>query len=132
MAKNQDCIFCKIVNKEIPARIIYEDDKCIVLPDKFPGTEGQVLVISKKHKPYIFDLNEAIFTDLFKIARKVGRAIDKAFPSERTCILVEGFDVPHIHVRLHPTYGKGLIRNGDEASNEELTEVVEKIKANLE
>ncbi|MFH1803193.1 MAG: HIT family protein [archaeon] len=131
MAKDKNCIFCKIIKKEIPVDIIFESDKCIAIPDKFPGTKGQVLVISKKHAPYIFDLSETIFTDLFKASRKIGRAIDEAFPSERTCILVEGFDVPHVHVRIHPTYGKGLIRNGDEASNEEIKEVVKKIKEKL-
>lgn len=127
----KDCIFCKIIKDEVLRETIYEDDKCIVIPDRFPGTKGQSLVISKKHEPYIFDLDESIFTHLFKITQKIGKAIDKAFKPDRTCVLVEGFDVPHVHIRLHPTFNKGLIRNGKEISKEEMKKVAEKIKANL-
>lgn len=124
----KDCIFCKIIGGEIPANKIYEDDVCIVIPDKFPGTKGQVLIISKVHDGYIMDLSEDVYLHLFKVSRKIGKAIDKAFKPDRTCILVEGFDVPHVHVRLHPTYGDGLIRNGDEVDDEVLKEVSEEIK----
>lgn len=126
-----DCIFCKIIEKNIPSNTIFEDDLCIVILDKFPGTNGQSLIISKKHDDYIFDLSDKIYDHLFQIAKKIAKAIDKSLKPERTCILVEGFDVPHVHVRLHPTYGKGLIRNGKEASDEELTKISNQIKSKL-
>jgi len=129
--KDKNCIFCKIAQGKIPADKIYEDEKCIVILDKFPATEGQSLVISKEHIPYIFDLDDELYLHLFKITKKIGKAIDKSLKPERTCILVEGFDVPHTHVRIHPTYGKGLIRNGKETTSEELKEIANKIKKSL-
>ncbi len=125
---NKDCIFCKIAKGEIKSVWLFEDKFCFVMLDKFPGTKGQALVIPKKHVNYILDVDDEIYIHLFKVAKKIGKAIDKSLKSERTCILVEGFDVPHTHVRLHPTYGKGLIRNGKMAEDEELKKVSEKIK----
>ena len=126
-----DCIFCKIIEGNIQSKKLYEDNKCIVILDKFPATNGQSLVIAKKHTDYIFDLDDVTYSHLFKITKKIGKAIDKALKPERTCILVEGLDVPHVHVRLHPTYGKGFVRNGKEASEEELEKTSEKIKSKL-
>lgn len=128
---SKECIFCKFAqNKEYAVRL-YEDDKCFVIMDKFPATAGQTLVISKIHEGYVFNLEKKIYSHLFNIAQKIGKATDSALKSERTCILVEGFDVPHVHIRLHPTYGEGLRRNGKEADDEHLREIAEKIKREL-
>ena len=54
----EDTIFTKIINREIPAEIIYEDEHVIVIPDKFPSMEGQVLVVAKKPEPYMFALED--------------------------------------------------------------------------
>lgn len=126
-----DCIFCKIIKGEIKEEKIYEDETCIVITDKFPGSKGQSLVISKIHEPYVFNLPDKVYEHMFKIAKKVGKAIDKAFKPYRTCVVVEGFDVPHVHIRLHPSYNKDLVRNGLEASTEERKQLVKEIKKNL-
>jgi len=130
-----NCIFCKIINKEIPAHLIYEDDRCIVILDKFPITKGQGLVIPKEHLEYVLDLDDELYRHLFTIAKKVGKAIDQALNTLKTCLVVEGFDVPHAHVKLFPAY-KGqelslLGQTGEEASDEELLGIVEKIKTFL-
>ncbi len=129
--ENKDCVFCKIVNKKIPAEVIYEDDKCLVIPDKFPATKGQSLVITKKHEDYIMNLDSKVYQHIFNVARKISLAIDKAFDTERTCIVVEGFEVPHVHIRLHPAYEKRLLTSGFEEGIIELKKVVNKIKENL-
>jgi len=129
--KGEDCIFCKIVNNEISRDEIYEDGHCIAMLDKFPATKGQSLVISKKHIPYIFDLDDDTYNHLFKITKKISKAIDKTLKPKRICIMVEGFDIPHTHIRIHPTYGKGIERNGKEISREESKSLTKQIKDNI-
>jgi histidine triad (HIT) family protein len=63
------CIFCQIVEKKISSPIIYEDDSCIVIPDKFPATEGQTLVIIKKHIPYFLDLPDDLYLHILKVSK---------------------------------------------------------------
>lgn len=128
----KDCIFCKIVLGEVPSNKIYEDSECIVIPDKFPSAIGQAIVISKKHEPYAFNLEDKNYLHLFSVAKKVALACDRAFSSERTCLLVEGFHVPHAHIKLYPTFGKGInFHMGNEISLEESGEIAEKIRAEL-
>ena len=95
-------IFTKIINREIPAAFVYEDDVCVAIIDKFPETVGKTLIIPKKQVDYIFDLDDETYQHLFEIAKKVSKALDKTFKTERTCLLVEGFEIPHVHIKLYP------------------------------
>lgn len=128
----KDCIFCRIVSGEIASDKIYEDSECLVIPDRFPSAIGQTLVIAKKHEPYAFNLDDKNYLHLFSVAKKVAIASDKAFGSDRTCLLVEGFHVPHVHLKLYPTSGKKLdFGMGNELSAEEIREITEKIRERL-
>lgn len=128
----QDSIFTKIIKREIPAEIIYEDEKAIVILDLFPNTEGQSLVISKEQVDYIFDLDTETYHHLFDVAEKVSRALDKTFGALRTCIVVEGFEVPHAHLRLYPRTERSLtLAAGEKLSDEKLKELGTRIRANL-
>ncbi len=104
-----DSIFTKIIKREIPAAIIYEDEHTIVFPDKFPSMSGQLLVVTKRQVPYIFDLPEGEYQALMATTKKVARALDAALGKERTCIAIEGYEVPHVHVRLYPANAPGLV-----------------------
>lgn len=131
-----ESIFSKIIRREIPAVFVYEDDVCVVLMDKFPGAVGQTLVIPKKEVDYIFDLDETTYNHLFMVAKEIAKASDKAFQPERTCLVVEGFEVPHTHIKVYPVTngGEGLrpfLKNGKMADDLELAKLAEQIKANL-
>jgi histidine triad (HIT) family protein len=134
---SRDCIFCKILAGEIPHVKLYEDDSCLIVMDKFPVLKGQVLAIVKKHEPYIFDLDEEMYSKALLAAKKVVKAMDKAMgisfhSDDRTCMVVEGFEVAHAHIKLFPTFDKKLeIHGGKEESDEELTALAEKIKSEL-
>lgn len=95
-------IFTKIINREIPAFIVYEDDRSIAILDKFPAVGGQTLVIPKVEVDYAFDLPDDLYHHLFTVAKKLVPALDRAFATERTCLIIEGFEVPHVHVKLFP------------------------------
>ena len=127
-----DTIFTKIIKREIPAEIIYEDEHVIVIPDKFPSMEGQTLVVMKQQVAYVFDLDETTYHALMDATQKIARALDKAFGAIRTCVVIEGFEVPHVHVRLYPCKAATLtLSPRREATDEELKIAADKIRAGL-
>ncbi len=95
-------IFSKIISREIEGVFVYEDDVCVVLMDKFPVVAGQTLVIPRLEVDYIFNLPKETYDHLFEVAKKIALASDKAFNTTRTCLAVEGFEVPHVHIKLYP------------------------------
>ncbi len=128
-----ESIFSKIIRREIPSQFVYEDDVCVVIMDKFPSVKGQTLVIPKRETDYIFDLDDATYTHIFTIAKKVAKASDKALNPTRTCLAVEGFEVPHVHIKIYPIHdtSRGLgpyLSNGEMAEDEDLAALAEKIK----
>ena len=127
-----DTIFTKIIKREIPAEIIYEDEHVIAIPDKFPSMEGQTLVVTKQQVAYVFDLDETAYHALMDATQKIARALDKAFSTIRTCVVIEVFEVPHVHIRLYPCKTATLtLSPRHEATDEELKAVADKIRAEL-
>lgn len=128
-------IFTKIINREIPGHFVYEDDICVVIMDKFPAVPGQTLVIPKEETDYLFNLPEQTYNHLFAIASKVARASDKVFGALRTCLVVEGFEVPHVHIRLYPmtraeSLGHTMVKQ-QEAAEATLAKQAEQIKIEM-
>ena len=95
-------LFTKIVNGEIPAYKVAEDDRFLAFLDAFPTTKGHTLVIPKQQVDYIFDLDEEVYIGLMAFARKVAAAVEKAVPCKRIGLAVVGLEVPHTHVHLIP------------------------------
>ena len=128
-----ETIFQKIINREIPTVKLYEDLNCIVIMDKFPSTEGQSLVISKRVVDYAFDLDDTTYAHMMLVAKKIANATDKALNPYRTCLVIEGFEVPHAHIKLYPVTEKKIVTEmGPEKSDEELEEVDKKIREYIE
>ena len=110
-----DCIFCKIISKEIPAKILYEDDDTISFLDTFPITKGHTLVIPKKHFPQIQDMPENVNQKLFDTVHKIIHKTDSVKGS--TLVLIHngkesGQEIMHVHIHLIP---RGLDDSGDHA-----------------
>jgi histidine triad (HIT) family protein len=129
---NMASIFTKIIRREIPGHFIYEDETCVVILDKFPAVKGQSLVIPKKEVDYAFDLDEETYLHLTKIAKRIAQASDRALGAVRTCLVIEGFDVPHVHIKLYPLMDThtplgSIMPTGKEASDEELAIVATQI-----
>lgn len=125
-------IFDKIIAKEIAAQFVYEDDTCIVVMDKFPVVTGQILIIPRKCEDYIFNLDDEIYQHLFTITKKISIALDATYNTLRTCVAVEGFEVPHVHIKLFPLTTTWFDpHGGKEASDEVLQAEADKIKSFL-
>ena len=95
-------IFTKIINREIPAYIVAEDDKHIAFLDIFPTAKGHVLAIPKREVDKIFDLSEQEYLELMQFARKIAKAQEKVIDAKRIGMAVIGLEVPHVHVHLIP------------------------------
>jgi len=95
-------IFTKIINGEIPAYKIAEDDNYLAFLDVNPNAKGHTLCIPKQEIDKIFDMEEEHYLGLMKFSRKVAKAIEKTVPCKRVGIAVIGLEVPHAHVHLIP------------------------------
>lgn len=100
-ASNQiDCIFCKIIRKEIPANTVYEDANFIAFLDINPQSPGHTLVIPKDHHRWVWDVPNV--GEYFEVAAKIARAQRKAFGQEMIIGKVFGEDVAHAHIWVFP------------------------------
>ena len=95
-------IFSKIIAGEIPSYKIVEDDKFFAFLDIFPIAEGHTLVVPKVEIDKIFDLDDETIAEFFVFAKKIGKAIEKAFDCNRCGVTVVGLEVPHAHIHLIP------------------------------
>ena len=95
-------LFTKIVNGEIPAYKVDEDDNFLAFLDINPLAEGHTLVIPKKEIDYIFNIDDELYMGLFIFAKKVAKGIEKVIPCKKIGIAVVGLEVPHAHIHLVP------------------------------
>ncbi len=120
-------IFTKIVNGEIPAYKIAEDDNYLAFLDVNPNAKGHTLCIPKQEINKIFDMEEEHYLGLMKFARKVAKAVEKTVPCKRIGVAVVGLEVPHVHVHLIPLHDMDDMRFQRKVSlNEEEFEVLTK------
>ena len=100
-------IFTKIINKEIPAYIIQEDDQFIAILDIMPLVKGHVLIIPKVEENKLFDNSDAILSKALLFAKPIAKVLEKIFPCDRCGISVIGLEVPHTHIHLVPIQTAG-------------------------
>lgn len=95
-------IFTKIVNGEIPAYKVAENDAYLAFLDVNPNAKGHTLVIPKKEENKLFDLSKEGYSELMSFSYRVAKAIEKTIPCKRVGLSVIGLEVPHVHVHLIP------------------------------
>lgn len=135
-----DCIFCKIVNNEIPSYKIYEDENVLAFLDITQGTKGHTLVIPKKHVKDIYELDEDTATQIFRVVPKIAKALKKAF-NPIGLNIVNNNEKPlqavfHYHLHLIPRYEDDHVvistdNNYGKFSNKEFLDRLTVIKENL-
>ncbi len=132
-----DCIFCKIIQGEIPATKVYEDEKVLAFMDINPLNDGHTLIVPKRHAETIFEIDPQDLIATIKVAQKLAIAIKKALDSDGMIVVqlnnkAAGQMVPHLHIHLIPRWendglqiGKWEIKPGD---MEKIKDIAEKIK----
>lgn len=104
-----NCLFCKIVGKKVPADILYEDEDVIVMMDAYPNVDGHVLVIPKKHYTDIFEIPADVLTKVIDIGKKETlRIMNKLNKKSLTFLINYGEQqaIKHFHLHLLPNFGK--------------------------
>ena len=104
-----DSVFTKIIKREIPAEIIYEDDSHIVILSIEPHNPGHSLVIPKKpHKGEYWQIGQEDFNLLNNLAKQISQVIISEIKCPRVGLVIEGWGVPdHVHINLIPIYKPG-------------------------
>ena len=126
-------IFTKIINGELPAYKIAEDDKFLAFLDVNPNAKGHTLCIPKQEINKIFDMEEDLYLELMQFSRKIAIALEKAIKCKRVGMAVVGLEVPHVHVHLIPLNEMDEMRfsNKVKLEKEEFENIVKEIKQYL-
>jgi len=128
------CIFCSIIQKDIPSHILYEDEKVICILDKYPMSIGHFLVIPKNHSEEFYDVEDETLARVMKVAKNIGYKVAQLYNADgMTFMQNNGMfkDVPHYHLHGFPRF-----KNDDfewrepnyEPNEEELYETLQSIK----
>ena len=127
-------IFTKIINGEIPAYKIAEDDNFLAFLDVNPNAKGHTLCIPKQEINKIFDIDEDLYLGLMQFSRKVALALEKTVPCKRVGMAVIGLEVPHAHVHLIPLNEMDEMRFQDKVrmEKEEFEALASAIRQNLD
>ena len=133
-----DCIFCKIISKEIPTKILYEDEDTISFLDAFPVAKGHTLVIPKVHHAKIQDLPFDVNQKLFDTVHKMTSKVDSLEGSTLIAIhngKESGQEIPHMHVHLIPRSNDdsagpvhSMFKDKIELSESEIDSIYNKLK----
>lgn len=126
-------IFTKIVNGEIPAYKIAEDDNFLAFLDVNPNAKGHTLCIPKQEIDKIFDIEDEMYLGLLKFSKKIAIALEKTVPCKRVGMAVVGLEVPHAHVHLIPLNEMDEMRfiNKVSLTKDEFEALAKSIQANL-
>lgn len=135
-----DCIFCKIVDGEIPSYKLYEDEHVLAFLDITHGTKGHTLIIPKKHIKNVYELDEETIFNVFKVVPMIANALKEAF-SPIGLNIINNNDQPHqsvfhFHIHLIPRYENdgmvlSTVNNYGKYKPEHFNELVKLIKEKI-
>ena len=126
-------IFTQLIQKEIPAHILYEDDTYFSFLDIRPISTGHALLIPKQEIDYMFDLDDDLLAGLMPIAKKIAIALKTVTQCHRVGMMVAGMEVPHAHLHLVPIANETQLSfaHAKPADPDELARLCTAIRAEL-
>ncbi len=133
-----DCIFCKIISKEVESNIIYEDDQTISFLDINPVNKGHSLVMPKNHYPTFMDIPKSELGAIFSTIQDVTSAVMKSMNASGSNLLMNnkkaaGQLVNHVHFHIIPRFKNDGLKHWPQGTYKEWEskEIAEKIKSFL-
>lgn len=138
--QDQNCIFCKIVAGQIPARIVRQNEKAMAFLDAFPLAAGHVLVVPKAHYQKVQDMAPADSQAVFQLVHEITGRVESASGAPASTIAVHngreaGQEVPHAHVHIVPRrQGDGagpihsMFKNRPKLSAQEMDALADKMR----
>ncbi|MFQ8706116.1 MAG: HIT family protein [Thomasclavelia sp.] len=135
----ENCIFCKIANKEISGKIVYEDDICLAFLDLSQTTDGHTLVIPKTHYKNILEVDDKTLIHLMTVTKQLANMIVTSLNAKGVNILTNaneaaGQTVMHFHIHIIPRYNHNdqiAINFTDRSTEVNLDDILNKIKAEM-
>ena len=97
-------LFTKIIDGQIPAQLVWQDEVCAAFLDIEPLTPGHALVVPRVEVDHWVDLPAEVLAHVMDVAARIGRAQQAAFDAPRVGVIVQGFEVPHAHVHVFPAW----------------------------
>lgn len=107
-----DCLFCKIIKGDIPSKTVYEDDLVKVFLDINPSTNGDMLVVPKKHFENIYDIDDKLLLHIHKVIKELYDLLKEKLSCEGLTIVQNnghGQEIKHYHVHVTPRYSNDKI-----------------------
>jgi len=98
-------IFTRIIRGELPARFVWQDDKCVAFLSIRPLRPGHTLVVPRAEVDHWLDVDPAVLSHLTAVAQRIGRAQMAAFKPARIGMMIAGLEVPHLHIHVVPIQG---------------------------
>ena len=132
--KQKNTVFTKIINREIPANIVYEDEKVIAFLDINPVTNGHTLLVPKEPHEWMSDVPDELLSYTYIKAKELMPKLKEAMNADFVVLSVVGVDVPHFHIHLIPRQHSDGLANfwpTKKYREGEAEEVTRKIKGSL-
>lgn len=128
-----DCEFCRIVRKGAQAATIYEDEDTLAFLNIRPIRAGHTLVIPKSHWEDIYQMETELYVKMMHTVQICGNFLNHAFSADKIEFLKSGWEVPHVHIHILPTYRDDDITTAlketiQEVSFQELYQIAELIR----
>ncbi|GLZ44436.1 hypothetical HIT-like protein [Actinomycetospora sp. NBRC 106375] len=98
-------VFTKIINGELPGRFVWSDDQVVAFLSINPLGPGHVLVVPREEVDQWLDAPDGLFDHVLTVAKAIGSVIRDTFSPPRVALMIAGFEVPHLHVHVHPAWG---------------------------
>lgn len=95
-------VFSRIIARQLPAAIVWEDDRCVAFMAKDALHPGHLLVVPRDEVDHWLDAEPGLMDHLVGVARMLGKAQQQAFPSEKVALFLVGLEVPHLHLHVTP------------------------------
>lgn len=126
-----NCLFCKIINKEIPSKVIYEDNKVIIFLDINPSSNGHMLLVTKTHYENILDLDTKLLEHIHKLIKKMYKLLKEKLHIEGLTIVNNseyGQEIKHFHIHLIPRYNNDNLKLNKINNLIDIEDIYNKIK----
>ena len=139
LLNDDSCIFCKIVQKQSPGNIVYEDETVMAFLDINPINEGHTLVIPKEHHKDIFEIPSELLAYLHSISKRIAIAVKETTKADGISIFQQNGkaadqEIPHLHIHIVPRYEGQRLGRFSERSNvnrEKLQQVAMNIRRHM-
>jgi len=126
-------VFSRIIAGEIPGRFAYADETCVVFSTIEPITPGHMLVVPRAEVPSFAEAPDDLLAHLAVVAKRIGQALEAAYPGTRAVLMIAGFDVPHLHLHAFAVRGQGEMSfaNAHPANGDELDAACDAVRQAL-